>query len=63
MELAENIVNDSLLIFHREHPNTEVLGVVFLPELLAGKSEKRKRDLITVLLVVRLGDANRLLIE
>ena len=38
MELAEHIIHDRLFVFHGEHPDTEILGLVLLTELCAGQS-------------------------
>ena len=38
MELAEYIIHDRLFVFHGEHPDTEILGLVLLTELCAGQS-------------------------
>jgi len=38
MELSEYIIHDRLFVFHGEHPDTEILGLVLLTELCAGQS-------------------------
>lgn len=40
MELAEHIIHDRLFVFHGEHPDTEILGLVLLTELCAGQSNR-----------------------
>ena len=63
MEFLENIIDDCFLVLHREHPDTEILCLVLLAELLTGKSEQRECDLITVLLMVMLCKFHCLIIE
>ena len=41
MELLKHIVDDGFFVLHGEHPDTEVLGLVFFTELLTRKSEQR----------------------
>ena len=63
MELAEHIIHDRLFVFHGEHPDTEILGLVLFTELCAGQSQQRQCDLITVLLVICLSQCYRFVIE
>ena len=63
MEFAEHIVHDRLLILQGEHPDTKILRLVFLTELLARKAQQRQRDLIAVLLMILLCKSYRLIIK
>ena len=63
MELAEYIIHDRLFVFHGEHPDTEILGLVLLTEFCAGQSQQRQCDLIAVLLMICLSQCYRFVIE
>ncbi len=40
IKLAKHVVHNGLFVFHGKHPNAEILGLIFFPELLAGKSQQ-----------------------
>ena len=63
VELSEDIIHDGFLIFHGEHPDAEILGLIFFTELFTGKSEERERDLVTVFFVIFLRNSYRFLVE
>ena len=63
MELSKYVIDDILLVLHWEHPDTEVLGLVLLSELCARKSEKWERYLISILLMMLLGEWYSLLVK
>ena len=54
MEFLENIIYDSFLVLHWEHPDTEILCLILLSKLLTWKSKEWKCYLITVFLVILL---------
>ena len=58
MEHPEDIIYDRLLVLHGKHPDAELSGMILLPKLRTGKPQKRQTDLITVLLMVLLRQAD-----
>ena len=63
MELFKYVVHNGFLVLHREHPDAEVLGLVLLPELLAGQSQQAQGDLVAVGFVMLLGQCHGLVVE
>ena len=63
VELLKHIGDNGLLVLHRKHPDAEVLGLVLVPELLAGQAQQRERNLIAILGMVLLGQGHRLVVE
>ena len=54
IEFAEHIPDDGLFVLHGEHPDAEVLGLVFFPELLAGQSQQAQGNFIPEFFMVLL---------
>ena len=57
-KLSKHVIHDRLLVLHREHPDTEILCLIFFSELLTGQSQKGKGNLITVLFMMLLCNGN-----
>lgn len=55
IEFAEHIPDDGLLVLHGEHPDAEILRLVFLPELLAGQPQQAQGDLVAIDRMMLLG--------
>ncbi len=63
MEFSKYVVYDGFLIFHRKHPNAEILGFIFFTEFITRQAKQRQCDLITVFLMVSLCKLYRFIIE
>ncbi len=63
MEFFKYVLYDRLLVFHGEHPDTEILRLIFFTKFLARKPQKGQADLIPILLVVFFCQLHRLVVE
>ena len=63
MELANYLVHDPLLVLHRKEPDGQFPGLELGTKLLALDTEEGRANLVAILLVMLLGDGDRLVVE
>ncbi len=63
VEFLKNIFDDGLFVLHGEHPDAEVLGLVLLTKLRAGKAQEGEGNLVAVLFVIFLGKLHCLVVK